>query len=157
MVNIKKPHNIRFTTTLHKNAGYTSAKTSTIILRYSSLKHLVLLFLAVILSEQEKLMCKKINTEFWFEISVEWNHFLVRLKPLLPILLFVTCFDNISYLCRNTCFWMLPKWRGILWKILKGKYSVKELVNFIFTLLVIFMLPNLLKNLFCFAKLWLFC
>ena len=35
---------------------------------------------------------KKINIELWFEISVEGNHFLVRLKPLLPILLFVTFF-----------------------------------------------------------------
>ena len=41
--------------------------------RCSTLKHLVLLFLAVILSEQENLMCKKYqkNIELWFEISVE--------------------------------------------------------------------------------------
>ena len=42
--------------------------------RCSTLKHLVLLFLAVILSEQENLMCKKKtkkNIELWFEISVE--------------------------------------------------------------------------------------
>ena len=55
------------------------------LLRCSSLKHLVLLFLAVILSEQENLMWKELNIEIWFEISVKLNHFLVRLKPLLPI------------------------------------------------------------------------
>ena len=35
-------------------------------------------------------MCKNINIELWFAISIELNHFLGRLKPLLPILLFVT-------------------------------------------------------------------
>ena len=102
----------------------------------------MLVFLAVILSEQENLMCKK-KIELWFETSVEWNHFLARLKPLLPILVFVNCFDNISYLSRNrnTYFWMHPEmeWYLILSQIPKVKYSFKELVNFIFMLPVIFM------------------
>ena len=37
---------------------------------------------------------KKKNIELWFEISVELNHFLVRLKPLLPISLSVTFFPQ---------------------------------------------------------------
>ena len=94
----------------------------------------------------------------WLEILVEWNHFLVELKPMFPILLYVTFFDNIFH-SQNTHFWIHPKWRWclILSKIIKAKYSVKELVNFIFMLPVIFMLPNVFKNLFCFAKLWPFC
>ena len=35
-------------------------------------------------------MQKKIKIELWFKISVEWHHFLVRLKRFLPILSFVT-------------------------------------------------------------------
>ena len=45
-------------------------------------------------------------------------------------------------------------WCLLLSKILKAKYNVKELVNFIFMLRVIFILPNLFKKLFCFEKLW---
>ena len=41
------------------------------LLRCSSLKPLVLLFLAAILLEQGNLICKKINTELWCEILVE--------------------------------------------------------------------------------------
>ena len=37
-------------------------------------------------------MEKKINIELWFEILDELNQFLVQLKPLPPILLFVTFF-----------------------------------------------------------------
>ena len=42
-------------------------------------------------------------------------------------------------------------------EILKAKYSVEELVNFIFMLPVNFMLPNLFNKLLCFAKLSPFC
>ena len=39
----------------------------------------------------------------------------------------------------------------MLSKIVEAKYSVKELVSFIFMLPVIFMLPNLFKKLSCFS------
>ena len=58
---------------------------------------------------------KEENIELWFEILVEWNYFLVSLKPLLHILLFVSFFGNISYLSWNTYFWMHPKWSGGLY------------------------------------------
>ena len=102
--------------------------------------------------KKKKKKKKKKSIEIWFEILVERNHFLVRLKFLLPILLFVTFF----YLSRNKYFCMHPKWSGALYcqKSSKpAKYSVKELVNFIFMSPVIFMLLNLFKKLFCFAKL----
>ena len=41
------------------------------LLRCTSLEHLVLLFLAVMLSEQENLTCKTVNIELWFGISFE--------------------------------------------------------------------------------------
>ena len=49
-------------------------------------------------------MPKKINFELWFEILVELNFFLVRLKPVLLIFTFCNFFDNISYLSQNTYF-----------------------------------------------------
>ena len=52
---------------------------------------------------------KKQKKTLNFEILVEWNHFLVRLKPLLPAF-----FDNISNLTQNTFFWMHSKWSGVL-------------------------------------------
>ena len=99
------------------------------LLRCNSLQHLVLLFLAVILSEQENLTCKKkkinkkkIHILLWFDISVELNHFLVRLKPLLPILLFVTFFPQHllpfpKHMLLNA---LEMEWCLMLSKILKG-------------------------------------
>ena len=97
------------------------------LLRCNSLQHLVLLFLAVILSEQENLTCKKkkkkkINIRLWFEISVELNHFLIRLKPFLPISLFVTFFPQHllpfpKHMLLNA---LEMEWCLMLSKILKG-------------------------------------
>ena len=98
------------------------------LLRCNSLQHLVLLFLAVILSEQENLTCKKkkkkkkIHILLWFDISVELNHFLVRIKPLLPILLFVTFFPQHllpfpKHMLLNA---LEMEWCLMLSKILKG-------------------------------------
>ena len=39
----------------------------------------------------------------------------------------------------------------MLLKIVEAKYSIKELVNFIFMLPVIFMLPSLFKKISCFS------
>ena len=107
------------------------------LLRCNSLQHLVLLFLAVILSEQENLTCKKKKKKFkkkkkkkkkkihillWFEISVELNHFLIRLKPFLPISLFVTFFPQHllpfpKHMLLNA---LEMEWCLMLSKILKG-------------------------------------
>ena len=98
------------------------------LLRCNSLQHLVLLFLAVILSEQENLTCKKkkkkkkIHILLWFEISVELNHFLIRLKPFLPISLFVTFFPQHllpfpKHMLLNA---LEMEWCLMLSKILKG-------------------------------------
>ena len=90
---IQKVHNIRFTTSQHKNTGCTSAKTPTA----STNMYLFVTFIFTVsgcniirarkLDVQKK---AKKNIKIWFEILVEWNQFLVRLKFLLPILLFVT-------------------------------------------------------------------
>ena len=98
------------------------------LLRCNSLQHLVLLFLAVILSEQENFTCKKkkkkkkIHILLWFEISVELNHFLIRLKPFLPISLFVTFFPQHllpfpKHMLLNA---LEMEWCLMLSKILKG-------------------------------------
>ena len=65
---------------------------------------------------------KKINTEHWFEILVQLNHFLVRLKPLLPILLFVTFFPRHLLPFPKHIFLNALKmeWCLILSKILKA-------------------------------------
>ena len=72
-------------------------------------------------------MCKKkkiINIELWFEISLEWNHFLVRLKPLLHIL-FVTFLTTSPTFPEAHIF-------DILLKILKNNGVV--LVSLLLTL-----------------------
>ena len=95
------------------------------LLTCNSLQHLVLLFLAVILSEQENLTCKKkkkIHIQLWFEISVELNHFLIRLKPFLPISLFVTFFpQHLLPFPKHMLLNALEMvWCLMLSKILKG-------------------------------------
>ena len=63
----------------------------------------------------------------------EWNQFFIMLKPLLSILLFVTSFDNISYLSRNIFLNAFEMgWCLILSKILKA-YGV-VLVSSLLTL-----------------------
>ena len=44
------------------------------------------------------------------------------------------------------------KWCLLMSKILKAKYNVKELVNFVFMLTVIFMLANIFKKIVLFCK-----
>ena len=72
------------------------------------------------------------------------NHFLIRLKPVLPILLFVFFFQQYVLLFPKHEFLNAHKMECylIMLKILK----TKDHVNFIFMLPVIFMVPNLFKK-----------
>ena len=71
---------------------------------------------------------------------LERNHFLVRLKSLLPTLLFVTFFYNISYLFQNTFFLneLKMEWCLILSKTLK--VNVVVIVPLLLTLNIFYTL-----------------
>ena len=103
------------------------------------------------------------NSELWNFGWVVWNFGWVKslfseVKTYAPYFTFCDFFrQHLPF--PNHIFLNAPEieWCLLLSKILKAKYNVKELVNFIFMLRVIFILPNLFKKLFFFAKLWPFC
>ena len=123
-------------TSLHKNPGYITAKNPT---TFTKMQLFITFSFTVpgcnfIRARKFDMQKKKINIELWFEISVEWNHFLVRLKPLLPIYIFVNFFLQQllpfpKYIFLNA---LEMEWCLILSKILNAHVVV--LVSLLLTL-----------------------